>query len=333
MKQMTSIVTAVSRGDQIDALDRLIKRIDGLVEMQELVVVCEGLAGEDALKLTQMVEATADATLHFLPEPVSEVYSLLIGLDNAIGSVCLLVSLDEKFEGYWSEAFKKVEAGYDVALMREPASTRTRSLYRAARSSFLALYSILTGVKVSSDICKTRVISRSALQYLMSRRDAEMLFNAESLGSGFSCAILDVQSSSNGAPPKRSIGSGLSKAYRSLSRSAALPVRGIVWLSLWAAVFNACYSIYVAVSFVLSDDIAPGWTTLSLQISVGFFLLALALAILGELVISIDRGTNYRMRYFVQREVRSPKSKLSSLRNLDFGEEQSKASEAERDGR
>ena len=59
-------------------------------------------------------------------------------------------------------------------------------------------------------------------------------------------------------------------------------MRLVTSLSLFGAIANVVYSIYVVSIGFFKTDVAPGWISLSLQQSGMFFLISLVLLVLGE---------------------------------------------------
>lgn len=319
MHSLLSVVTIVTSDEDVGVYADFLGRLGAIPERRELVTVCYGLSSQSEVQMTTLVNAMPDTTLHFLPQPVSPEIAILIGLDNAIGERCLVVNLHEDLSVIWPDLEARNREGYDVVLTRHEHGVRSHpALYTAFRRFFLTAYGAAANVSTDPTIRTTRLLSRGAVQFLLSRRDAEMLMKSSKLGAGFASISIPVDSKEP-AHAKPNFFAATRKAYRSLTNSFALPVRSIVWFSILVAIFNLLYTVYIFLSYLFNDNIAPGWTTQSLQISIGFFVFAIMFAFFGELLISIDRGINYRLRYFVQREVRSSKSNISQLRNIDFG--------------
>lgn len=321
MKNLLSIVTVIANDEDVRRFPDLIARLNILPDQRELVAVCHSLSQETQAGLASLIADTPDSTLHFLPQRMSFELAVLIGLDNAIGDRCLVVTATDDFAELWPKFTAALDAGYDVAIVSDANETKASPLlYRSARSIFLRSFGAITGLSIDPSIRQIRLLSRGAVQYLLSRRDAEMLMKSDRLAAGFATQkiIADRVNSTTGRQAP-SVGEASQKAYRSLTNSMSLPIRSIVWLGLITAFLNLAYTIYIFAAFLLSDNIAPGWTTQSLQIAIGFFVFSVMFAFFGELLISIDRGINYRLRYFVQREIRSPKSNFSKLQNLHFG--------------
>jgi hypothetical protein len=87
--------------------------------------------------------------------------------------------------------------------------------------------------------------------------------------------------------------------------SSAHPLRLLAGLGLLASGLNLLYMIYVVAIFFLKDQVAEGWTTLSLQASGMFFLVFLILTALCEYVGRILEESRDRPLYYVVEEKNS----------------------------
>ncbi len=82
-------------------------------------------------------------------------------------------------------------------------------------------------------------------------------------------------------------------------------MRLVTWISLIGAITNLFYSFYVGLTLLLKEDVAPGWASLSLQQSGMFFLLSLALLVLGEYILQMASLSNKGPEYFIDKEYTS----------------------------
>ena len=87
-------------------------------------------------------------------------------------------------------------------------------------------------------------------------------------------------------------------------------------LSLFGAGANVLYSAYVIGIALLKADVAPGWTTLSLQQSGMFLLISLVLLVLGEYLLSVTALAAARPAYHVAREFASVRMTRQERLNL-----------------
>jgi hypothetical protein len=60
------------------------------------------------------------------------------------------------------------------------------------------------------------------------------------------------------------------------------PLRLVSFLGLTGSFLSLIYSLYVVGVYLLKQDVMPGWTTMSLQVSGLFFLVFIMLTMIGE---------------------------------------------------
>ena len=100
---------------------------------------------------------------------------------------------------------------------------------------------------------------------------------------GFSRVNLNYSAKPKVSHTKR-LGESIDRGMRLLVSTTRAPMRLVTTLSLFGAVANLVYSIYVVAIGILKTDVAPGWISMSLQQSGMFFLISLVL--LGSVDIS-----------------------------------------------
>jgi hypothetical protein len=88
-------------------------------------------------------------------------------------------------------------------------------------------------------------------------------------------------------------------------------------LSLFGAVANLVYSVYVIAIAIAKQDVAPGWVTLSLQQSGMFLLISLVLLMLGEYIIHMARLSNEGPPYHVAQEFTSARMSRREKLNVE----------------
>jgi len=76
----------------------------------------------------------------------------------------------------------------------------------------------------------------------------------------------------------------LAKAIELVSSNSDSPLRMISYLGIAASLLNVIYAIYVIFVNITRQNIEKGWTTLSLQSSLMFFILFLLLTMISEYI-------------------------------------------------
>ena len=87
-----------------------------------------------------------------------------------------------------------------------------------------------------------------------------------------------------------------------LVSTSQFPLRLVTVLSVFGALANLIYSIYVLSVAVFKPDVAAGWVSISLQQSGMFFLISVVLLVLGEYVLHMSSVSNEGPRYHVGQE-------------------------------
>lgn len=95
------------------------------------------------------------------------------------------------------------------------------------------------------------------------------------------------------------------KAINLLSSYSSHPLRVVSYFGLIASGLNIFYAFYVVIINLTRNDIEKGWTTLSLQSSIMFFLLFLIMAMIAEYVGKILVETRNEPPYHVMQELGS----------------------------
>jgi glycosyltransferase involved in cell wall biosynthesis len=97
----------------------------------------------------------------------------------------------------------------------------------------------------------------------------------------------------------------LSRAIDLISNYSSHPLRVVSYFGLVAGFLNILYALYVVTISLSHKDIAKGWTTLSLQSSLMFFLLFMILAVLAEYIGKILNETQQEPPYHIMQELSS----------------------------
>lgn len=311
-----TIAAIVNRTSHVEAVRSLEEVARALSKDWEILLVACDINQIKVMELTRIAREIPDATLHILEGATRDVAQLAI-LDMAVGDRVLTIDLDRVDIAASRAMLDLADQGFDVVLA-ETAGERPGGLgYRIMRRLFMRLYKYLSGVQIGHDLPRMSLYSRPAALHLLQRRESEMLLRTSQLSEAFPGTHITVARS--GSPPPAGPGGtrdALARAYRALNFAGALPLRLVVLLSGVSAVVNVLYMKFAVISHLLEENIEPGWTTLSLQISGMFLLLCIILGIVAEHLIAVDRAVNRRPRYRVLREVRSPLSKAWEERNV-----------------
>lgn len=95
------------------------------------------------------------------------------------------------------------------------------------------------------------------------------------------------------------------RAINLVSGYSSHPLRSLTYLGIVAGMLNLAYTFYVVIVNISSNDLAKGWTTLSLQVSGMFFLTFIIMAMLSEYIGQILQESRREDPYHIKEELSS----------------------------
>ncbi len=295
-------------GDWAEALAEIRRHVgDGTA----LVLVDPGGLGRAAAEaLLQRLPGVEYVSISPVRDPDDVV---LAGMEMAPAADALLV-YDPRRDDARSLAplVEALRGGADIATVDQGRATDEGMWYRAAKRMFSAAHGLMSGFGGGAEAARFRGMSRRVVAHVTAHVDAEATHRLLPAMAGFRRAV--VKGSPGGTllppPPNRSFLDGVRRGLALVSASSDVPLRLASGFCLLGAAASLAFSGYAALVYVLRDEVAPGWTTLSLQINALFFLLSMAMFALSEYVLAM--GRRGRRRYLVL-------SSLSSLSSLGGG--------------
>ncbi len=284
----------------------------------EMILVANGaggLADETTLALKALTAAVPDLTVVFLAERVHDDVARLVGIEHAVGDVVLFCDVHRDEPADLLAVLEPLRDGYDVVFADRPAPGPRSLIRRLLQEQYCTLYARITGASLSMAPTGLRVFSRAAALHVAGGPAAELRLRARDIGPSFPALAVPLLAYRDGGrgQARRALTDGIGL----LLSASALPLRSASYAALLGGGGSALYSLYVFAVFLLQPHVAPGWTTLSLQLSGTLFVFSIVLLFLSEQVIQIQAATPPRSRRsLVVRELRSPLSRRRQSLNV-----------------
>jgi len=312
---ITAIVVVGSQLPSIEVFQGLEATLSDVAIDHEIVVIANSVSSEVAQGLRMLSEKVPNVTIHFLAQYIDRDTAILIGIDHALGDwIVVLTPTKEEIECL-PYLLTKVGA-YEIVFAGARELGDIPDSYRWVARAYFRLYELVTGSTVDWPAPRIRVYSRAAARYLASLLDGE--FALRSLT--FSGAFPGIRESITGLPQDDldlpTPGQALRKAIRGLLNATAVPLRAVIGTALLGGLGATFTSIYTLLVYLLKENVAPGWTTLSLQISIMMFLFSIMFALLAEYVLKMYRTMAPRRGVTIVREIRSPLRRQSDRLNV-----------------
>jgi polyisoprenyl-phosphate glycosyltransferase len=289
-----------------------------LVTDYELIIV-DNASGDHSLKVLQ--DLTGD-----VGEPNLQVYALTkevdvdtatwVGLENALGD--FVVVIDPLLEDiqFLPEMLERAVTGADVVFASNKQRPQQNFAYRAAFAAFNAIYRSVGGIDLVRDAPHYRILSKRMVSFILQHPQPAITYRHLPATAGFRKANLTYVSAPKVARPKN-FAESMDRGMRLLVSTTRTPMRLVTWLSLFGAVANLVYSFYVVAIALFKQDVAPGWTSLSLQQSGMFLLFSLVLLVLGEYMLQMAALSNEGPLYHVGQEFTSRRLTRREKLNLE----------------
>jgi polyisoprenyl-phosphate glycosyltransferase len=302
---ITAVVVVGSRVAPIEVFRNLATCLARASVDYEIVILANDVPADTAQRLVALADAVANVTVHFLAQRIDRDTAALLGIDQALGDwVVILTPTAEEIECLPTVLDR---AGpYQVIFAGAPNHREFPFVYRTLVRGYFRLFEIVSRSAIDWPAPRIRVYSRAAARYLTSLVDGEFALRSLNFSGAFPGTRVEVSNLPCDAMGLLSSGAALRKAFRGLLGVNAVALRAVVGIALVAASVAVCSSIYALLVYLLKENVAPGWTTLSLQISTMMLLFSVMFTLLAEYVLNVYRAMAPRRRIVVVREIRSP---------------------------
>lgn len=293
-----------------------VTRLDALASDFELIVIDNG-SEDGSIDVLQRLTAEGglpNIQVYALTQRVSWEVAAWAGTECALGDyVAILDPLTEDLS-VLPEMLERATTGTDVVFARNRHRPRLTTAYRLANRAFSALSRWTNGVDPGTDAPPYRLLSKKVINFILQHPQPAAAYRLLPATAGFRKSHIDYSFTPESTPDKHLLDSVDRGIHLLLSNSRA-PMRAVTALSLFGAVANMVYSLYVVAIAIFKDDVAPGWVSLSLQQSGMFFLLSMVLLVLGEYILQVAAKSSHGPAYHVAIEFTS--AKLGRLERLN----------------
>lgn len=284
------------------------------------VLLVDNRSRDDTAQVVQSLQKQhANITYFELTRRMNIAVTTVVGLDHSIGD--LVVILDPRLDPpeLVVEMANEAIKGFEIVYAIPQQERYKRSLYGGTEALFLKFLSRMNGIDLPSTFPSARLFSRSVLNYLLQTADRHLILSIAPSLSGHPASEIPYQRTSldqKTASERYSWRQSVMKGVNLTLAASPRPLRIVSVMALVACALAIIYSIYTFIFWLLSDDVAPGWTSLSLQISGLFFFVCLLLALMSEYLQQILESVERRPLYLIRRHSASETMNLAQDLNI-----------------
>ncbi|PZW86981.1 glycosyltransferase involved in cell wall biosynthesis [Pseudomonas sp. 2848] len=296
--------------NQASALERMLTDaaavVSSLVSDYELIIVDNASDDDSIATLKRLTgeQGLANLQVYALTKEVDGDTASWVGLENALGDYVAVI--DPLFDdiGFVPQMLEQATEGADVVFASNQQKPAQSWAYRTAYTVFHRLYSAFNGVHLAKEAPQFRILNKRVINFILQHPQPAMTYRHLPATGGFARAYL-TYSATPAAPATKRLGESIDRGMRLLVSTTRAPMRLVTSLSLFGAIANLVYCIYVIAIALFKDNVAAGWISVSLQQSGMFFLISLVLLVLGEYILNMASLSNEGPLYHVGQELNS----------------------------
>jgi len=299
------------------ALDRLVAVMEASFNYYEILIVDDASIDFTRARIAAVQERARNIQVYALARRKGDNIALTAGLDHAIGD--MVVMLDPRLDPpeLIPEMVDRALNGAEIVYGLPRERVESRGLQNLLLRGFVAMLAQLNNVDAPQAMSSYRLLNRNVLNYMLEAVDRHRSLMFLPALSGYPYATIEYQRLPDESKTRKSdTGARIAKALDLLFSTSARPLRIITMMSLSISVLSLIYAVYVVLIVVVKDDIAKGWTSMSLQISGLFFLVCIILAVMSEYILQILEATTHHPRYHIAAQHHSGMMQLARERNV-----------------
>lgn len=280
--------------------------ISGLVSDYELIIV-DNASEDNSISVMKRItgeNGLANLQVYALTKEVDNDTASWVGLESALGDFVVVIDPLVDDIAFIPQMLDQAVGGADVVFANNEQKPKQSLAYRGAYSIFHRLYSWFNGIHLAKEAPQYRILSKRVINFILQHPQPAMTYRHLPATGGFARAYLNYSSTPKTTQTKR-LGESVDRGMRLLVSTTRAPMRLVTSLSLFGAVANLVYCVYVVAIGIFKSDVAPGWISFSLQQSGMFFLISLVLLVLGEYILNMASLSNEGPPYHVGQEFTS----------------------------
>lgn len=314
---LSIVLVMRNRSDDIqEILTEVTTNVTSLVSDYELIVVDNASNDNSISVLKQLTLETGlpNLQIYALTKEVDVDSASWVGLENALGDFVVVIDPFVDDVSFLKTMLDKSVEGADVVFAANKLKSIQSIAYRVSSAIFNCVFKKFNGIYLVNEAPQFRILSKKVINFILQHPQPAMSYRYLPATAGFSRVNLDYSAIPKGVE-KKQLGESIDRGAKLLLSTTRAPMRIVTTLSLFGAVSNLFYSVYVVAIGFIKADVAPGWISLSLQQSGMFFLISLVLLVLGEYILNMASVSNGGPHYHVGQEFTS--ARLTRLEKLN----------------
>lgn len=204
-----------------------------------------------------------------------------IGIHNAIGDYIAVCDLNTPNFDYLIDLNQWIENEYDVVYFITEKKYEFNLIYLIFEALFSIMFNVVNKNQRVIRRGNNRILSKVSATWLLSQRNCVLAYRSENKFSPLKSKTIITDHLIQNKGFKAYL-LNFERATRILLTSSQNLLRYISVTMLLAAFFNVLYSLYAVFIAIGNPNVAPGWSSLTLQFSAMFFLFSIVIFVFSE---------------------------------------------------
>lgn len=278
----TIVVAKMQTRNLASYIVKLSRELMGRYENYEIIIIDNLVPVEEIVAINKLLSQYPCIRLIRLSRQFKHDTAVFSGLEAAIGDY--VVVIDPTLDPI-EDVPKIVEKNKKTDIVQGISTMPIKGVLGtdAGRSLFYWYNRKYLGIDIHQQSTYFMSLSRRAVSALTSsnRHDKHIRHLLKVVGYSF---VIHGYKPLQDPSTQRSLRTSVIQALEIVSSYSTHPLRFVTWLGFFAGVINLFYAGYVVTVTLLKQDVEPGWTTMSIQLSIMFFILFTILVILCEYI-------------------------------------------------
>ena len=299
-------------------LENITNSLTTLVDDHELIIIDNASTDRTISLLRDLTSPSGlpNLQVYGLTKEVDRDAAAWAGIENALGDFVVIFDPSENDLNALPKMIEKVLSGSDVVFASNQIKPKQSFAYQLANGLFNFMYKRLNGIHLAKEAPQYRVLSKRVINFILQHNQPAISYRYLPATAGFVKSYIEYQSEPKKRDTKKLLES-IEKGIRLMVSTTRAPMRLVTIFSLFGAGANLIYSLYVVLIGLFAENVAPGWVSMSLQVSGMFFLISLVLLVLGEYILHMASLSNEGPQHHVGQELTSAKIKRFERLNLE----------------
>ena len=306
------IITDSTTENVADSVEDLANLLRTSYTNYEVIVVDNNLRLSETVKISDLLETVPCIRVIKLSRQYSRDVCVFVGLESAIGDVVVIKDITDPLS--LVKKFISEVREYDLVFGVSSKRTRAGVINNYGAKLFYWYNKRFLDIYIPERSTYFIAFSRRALNAVTRSRQYARHIRYLARQVGYKSTEIEYSPNQQLKQEKKKVSELIFSALELATNYSKSPLRFVSWIGFIISILNLVYAVYVISAKLFINNIAQGWTTLSLQNSIMFFFLFAILAVMCEYIGQILQESRDQPLYHIADERNSKVSMADANR-------------------